>query len=102
MYTLTRTHIYINNHAKYSCRKQSKACHCTVVGPELPVALNDRAAELVGAYAAVPSAKSVTALMLNGDKATSAPKQTPRQKELMQEVAQAANSNPEDGGCVVQ
>jgi hypothetical protein len=85
------------------CRKKNKACHCTVVGAELPVALNDRAAELVGAYAAVPSASSITALMLNGDKAASTPKQTERQKKLMAEVAQAAKStDPEDGGCVIQ
>jgi hypothetical protein len=83
------------------CAKDQAPCHHPAVDASLPVLLSDRVPAIVMAYAAVPSPQSVEDVAL-GKKAESevVPQATDEQKQVLKQVASAAQSE-EEYGCSI-
>ena len=92
------------------CASSKLQCHCPVVDSELPVVISERVPELVAAYAAVPPAHQVDAL-LSDEAAVGSPERAKKamnvvgasdeQKLILQRVASGAADNADEYGCVV-
>jgi len=83
------------------CQKDQAPCHHPAVDASLPVLLSDRVPAIVMAYAAVPSPQSVQDVAYGvRAEADIAPQATEEQKQVLKQVASAAQSE-EEYGCSI-